>query len=86
MQYVYAHFGIHLSRTTYTQIGEGTPVDRNNLKPGDLIFFGTYSDPHHVGMYVGNNCFIEAPFSGDVVRVTPLDDADEYLCARRILN
>lgn len=85
-QYVYAHFGIHISRTTYTQIHDGTPVDRNNLKPGDLIFFGTYSDPHHVGMYVGNNCYIQAPFSGDVVRVSPLDDSDEYLCARRILN
>lgn len=86
MQYVYAHFGIHLSRTTYTQIHEGTPVDRNNLKPGDLVFFGTYSDPHHVGMYVGNNCYIQAPFSGDVVRVSSLDDSDEYLCARRIIN
>lgn len=84
--YVYAHFGIHLTRTTYTQIHEGTPVDRSSLKPGDLIFFGTYSDPHHVGMYVGNNCYIEAPYSGEVVRVSSLDDADEYLCARRIIN
>lgn len=86
MQYVYAHFGIHISRTTYTQIHEGTPVDRSNLKPGDLIFFGTYSDPHHVGMYVGNNCYIEAPYSGEVVRISPLDATDEYLCARRIIN
>ncbi|MFL0245472.1 NlpC/P60 family protein [Candidatus Clostridium stratigraminis] len=86
MQYVYAHFGIHISRTTYTQINEGTPVSRNNLQPGDLIFFGTYSDPHHVGMYVGNNCYIQAPYSGDVVRVSSLDNADQYLCARRILK
>ncbi|MDP4091096.1 MAG: NlpC/P60 family protein [Bacillota bacterium] len=86
MQYVYAHFGIHIGRTTYDQINDGTPVSRNALKPGDLILFGTYSDPHHVGMYVGNNCYIQAPFSGDVVKVSSLDDADEYLCARRILN
>lgn len=86
MQYVYAHFGIHLTRTTFTQIHEGTAVDRKNLQPGDLIFFGTYSDPHHVGMYVGNNCYIEAPYSGAVVRVSSLDDTDEYLCARRVMN
>lgn len=86
MQYVYAHFGVSLSRTTYTQIYEGTAVDRKNLKPGDLIFFGTYSDPHHVGMYVGNNCYIEAPYSGALVRISVLDDTDEYLCARRIIN
>jgi peptidoglycan DL-endopeptidase CwlO len=85
MEFVYAHFGINISRTTYTQIHEGTPVDRNNLKPGDLIFFGTYDNPDHVGMYVGNNCFIQAPYSGDVVKVSSLDDTD-YLCARRILN
>ncbi len=86
MQYVYAHFGIHLTRTTDTQIHEGTAVDRKNLQPGDLIFFGTYSDPHHVGMYVGNNCYIEAPYSRAVVRVSSLDDTDEYLCARRVLK
>lgn len=86
MQYVYAHFGIHLTRTTFTQIHEGTAVDRKNLQPGDLIFFGTYSNPHHVGMYVGNNCYIEAPYSGEVVRISSLDDTDEYLCARRVMN
>lgn len=86
MQYVYSHFGIQIGRTTYEQINNGTPVDRSNLKPGDLIIFGTYSDPHHVGMYVGNNCYIQAPYSGDVVRVSLLTESDEYLCARRILN
>jgi cell wall-associated NlpC family hydrolase len=85
-QYVYAHFGIHIGRTTYDQIYNGTPVDKKDLRPGDLIFFGTYSDPHHVGMYVGNGCYIQAPYSGDVVRVSTLDDSDEYLCARRIIN
>ncbi len=82
-QYVYAHFGIRLSRTTYTQINEGTSVSRNNLQPGDLIFFGSWDDPSHVGIYVGNNSIIEAPYSGGVVRVRALGD---YLTARRILK
>jgi peptidoglycan hydrolase CwlO-like protein len=86
MVYVYAHFGIQLGRTTYDQIYEGTPVSRKELKPGDLILFGTYSNPHHVGMYVGEDKFIEAPFSGEVVRISSLDSMDDYLCARRIIK
>ncbi|MGH4052474.1 MAG: NlpC/P60 family protein [Clostridium sp.] len=83
MQYVYRHFGVSLSRTTYTQINEGSYVDRANLQPGDLIFFGSSSDPHHVGMYVGNNSYIHAPRTGDVIKVSALTRRD-YLTARRI--
>jgi cell wall-associated NlpC family hydrolase len=85
LQYVYAHFGIHITRTTYTQINEGKPVSRDQLQPGDLIFFGTYENPHHVAMYVGNNCFIHAPQTGDFIKISSLTDTD-FLCARRILN
>lgn len=83
MQYVYAHFGVSLSRTTYTQIKEGTYVARSDLQPGDLIFFGSQSDPHHVGMYVGNNSYIHAPSTGDVIKVSALTRGD-YLTARRV--
>lgn len=86
MQYVYRHFDIYIGRTTYDQINDGFAVDRSNLKPGDLIFFGSWSDPYHVGMYAGNNCYIEAPYSGALVRISSLADADEYLCARRIIK
>lgn len=85
LQYVYAHFGVHITRTTYTQINEGKSVSRDQLQPGDLIFFGTYADPHHVAMYVGNNCFIHAPQTGDFIKISSLADTD-FLCARRILN
>ena len=83
MQYVYAHFGVSLSRTTFTQINEGSYVDRDNLQAGDLIFFGTDSNPHHVGMYVGNNSYIHAPRTGDVIKVSALTRSD-YLTARRV--
>jgi cell wall-associated NlpC family hydrolase len=59
VKYVYAHFGIRLGRTTYDQIGNGEYVSRENLQPGDLVFFGTES-PHQVGIYVGNNIYIHA--------------------------
>ncbi|MBU3113140.1 C40 family peptidase [Clostridium lacusfryxellense] len=83
MQYVYRHFGVSLSRTTFTQINEGSYVPRENLQAGDLIFFGSSSNPHHVGMYVGNNSYIHAPRTGDVIKVSALTRGD-YLTARRI--
>jgi len=83
MQYIYNHFGVSLSRTTFTQINEGSYVPRENLQPGDLIFFGTQSNPHHVGMYVGNNSYIHAPRTGDVIKISALTRGD-YLTARRV--
>ncbi|MBC8060922.1 MAG: C40 family peptidase [Clostridiaceae bacterium] len=86
MQYVYANFGIQITRTTYTQINQGKTVSKDEMQLGDLIFFGTYADPHHVGMYVGNNCYIHAPKTGDVIKVSSLSGRSDFLCARRILN
>ena len=80
-QYVYAHFGISTGRTTYDQIAQGQFVSRGNLQPGDLVFFGSGS-PHHVGIYVGNNSYIHAPRTGDVVKISELTRSD-YMSARR---
>ena len=84
MQYIYRHFGISIGRTTYEQIHDGVEVTDGNLEPGDLIFFGTWSDPHHVGMYVGNGTYIHAPHTGDVIKLSALGDRSDYLTARRI--
>ncbi len=83
VKYVYAHFGINIPRTTYTQINYGTAVSRDNIQPGDLILFGTPGDPHHVGMYVGNNSYIHAPQTGDFVKVSVLTRTD-ILSIRRV--
>jgi cell wall-associated NlpC family hydrolase len=83
VQYVYNHFGISVGRTTYDQIKDGVEVSENNLQPGDIIFFGTYSNPYHEGIYVGNGMFIEAPRTGESVKISPLSGRD-YLTARRV--
>lgn len=82
VQHVYSQFGVSLGRTTYDQIEDGEYVSRENLQVGDLVFFGTGS-PHHVGIYAGNNTYIHAPRTGDVIKISPLTRSD-YLSARRI--
>ncbi|MEV7546315.1 NlpC/P60 family protein [Streptomyces sp. NPDC089915] len=51
-QWAYAQAGVSISRTTYTQVNDGTRIGMSELQPGDLVFF--YSDLHHVGLYAGN--------------------------------
>lgn len=69
----WAEGGHHLTRTTYTQVHEGTPVTEGRLSPGDLVLIpgsnGTLSAPGHVGMYIGQGLVVQAPKTGDVVKV-----------------
>ncbi|MFJ9340938.1 NlpC/P60 family protein [Streptomyces sp. NPDC101733] len=51
-QWAYAQAGVQISRTTYTQVNDGTRIGMSQLQPGDLVFF--YDDLHHVGLYAGN--------------------------------
>jgi cell wall-associated NlpC family hydrolase len=69
----WAAAGHTLSRTTYTQIYDGTPTTAAQLAPGDLVLTpgsdGTLAAPGHVGMFIGEGPVVEAPHTGDVVRV-----------------
>jgi peptidoglycan DL-endopeptidase CwlO len=76
VQYVFAHFHISLPRVAADQQKVGTYVSRENLQPGDLVFFG--EPAHHVGIYVGNGCMINAPHTGDVIRIAPLNSDFSY--------
>ena len=82
-QYVYAHFGVSIGRTTFDQINDGVQVSRNNLQSGDLVLFGSIGNPHHVGIYIGNNTYIHAPSTGDVVKVSAMTRSD-FISARRV--
>ena len=90
VQYIYGKNGYSLTRTTYTQWdNDGTPVAREDLIPGDLVYFGYGNAPSHVGMYVGEGMMIHSPRTGDVVKYTTIESGyydDCYLGARRIVK
>ncbi len=89
MQWAYAKAGIQIPRTSEMQIlaGNGTPVARDKLEPGDLVFFrDSGGDVHHVGMSLGGDRFLQAPHTGDVVKISSLREpyyAQQYTGARR---
>jgi cell wall-associated NlpC family hydrolase len=69
VMYVYAQMGVSLPHSSYAQYGYGSPVSRDQLEPGDLVFFDGLG---HVGIYVGGGSFIHAPHTGDVVKISSL--------------
>ncbi len=73
VQYVCRKNGISVSRVAADQRGDGTYVSRDNLQPGDLVFFSNGSNIHHVGIYVGNGNMIHAPQTGDVVKISSIE-------------
>lgn len=87
VQYVFSNFGVKLSRTTYTQVNEGVAVSKENLKTGDLVFFGTASNVSHVGIYISDGNFIHASKPGDTVKINSLYSdyyVRNYYTARRV--
>jgi cell wall-associated NlpC family hydrolase len=80
--YVYAQHGVILPHHAADQYLMGTPVAANALMPGDLVFFGR-TNIYHVGMYIGGGYFVQAPRTGDFVKVTKLSDHGDYAGARR---
>jgi len=65
--WVWAKAGVSLPHSAQAQYDGGRHVSREQLQPGDLVFYG--SPIHHVGIYVGNGQMISAPHTGDVVKV-----------------
>lgn len=75
VQYCYREvFNIELPRTTYYQCEVGVEVPFEELLPGDLLFFADGGDVHHVAMYLGDGYYVEAPHTGDVVKITAMND------------
>jgi peptidoglycan DL-endopeptidase CwlO len=80
--YVYAQLGITLPHYAAAQYQLGVAVPRDQLQPGDLVFFDALD---HVGIYIGGGQFVHAPHTGDVVKITSLAAyGPGYVGARRI--
>lgn len=73
VQYVCSKNGISVNRVAADQRNNGTYVSRENLQPGDIVFFAKSGYIHHVGIYVGNGNMIHAPQTGDVVKISSIN-------------
>lgn len=77
--------GIDIGWSTYDQVKHGTPISSSQLKPGDVIFIGGNTSPHHVMLYEGNMTAIEAPHTGDVVKERKFSNFGSDWVYRRVL-
>src|SRR5204862_8361576 len=83
--YSFGAVGKSVPHSTYALFGMGVPVSRDQLQPGDLVFFDGLG---HVGIYIGGDQFVHAPHTGSVVKISSLSEswyAATFVGARRIL-
>lgn len=89
--YVYRQFGYSLNRSASAQLQNGVSVTKDQLQPGDLVFFkyNTSKPASHVGMYIGGGQFIHASTNAYKVQIDQLltgHYANVYVGARRIIG
>jgi cell wall-associated NlpC family hydrolase len=72
IMYVFAQIGVSLPHHAASQFAYGTPVSRDQLAAGDLVFFDGLG---HAGIYIGGGQFVHAPHTGDVVKISSLYDS-----------
>jgi cell wall-associated NlpC family hydrolase len=87
-QYAYAQAGIQIGGTSRDQWYRfrGQTVGRDNLQAGDLVFWASgssYSSIYHVALYLGGGKVIQAPQSGDVVKISGMWFGGDYFGAVR---
>jgi cell wall-associated NlpC family hydrolase len=81
-QYAYSAAGVSLPHSSRSQAGMGQSVSRDQLQPGDLLFY--YSPTSHVAMYVGNGQMVHASTAGKPVQVVSFNSMSGFTHARRI--
>lgn len=84
---VYNLCGLSIPRTSRDQFSAGDLVPKDDLKDGDLVFFGAAIDKiNHVGIYIGNGKFVHAPRRGEEIRVSAVSESyfeKRFVGARR---
>ncbi|CAG7652980.1 C40 family peptidase [Paenibacillus allorhizosphaerae] len=87
--WVFKKFGIDLPHTSKGQATVGDSVDKDQLRPGDLVFFNTDGKGiSHVGVYVGDGKFYHSATDKGVI-ITKMSDSyytKRYVTARRVLS
>ena len=69
----WAKAGVRLSHYTGSQYRQTSRVPIDDLRPGDLVFFGpSVAGIHHVGLFIGNGQMIHAPYTGSYVKITTI--------------
>jgi cell wall-associated NlpC family hydrolase len=91
VEWVYGHHGVQLPHFAASQFELGAQVPHAaDLQVGDVVFFRDATGyVHHEGIYVGNGKFIHAPHTGDVVKISSLDEpyyAQQFAGGRRFLD
>ncbi|WP_394871228.1 C40 family peptidase [Clostridium butyricum] len=81
MQYIFASKNISIPRVSQDQQSFSTKISMSEIKPGDLVF-NKSSDSTHVGMYIGNDMYIHAPHTGDVVKISQLSTSNMKYAGR----
>jgi peptidoglycan DL-endopeptidase CwlO len=80
VKFVYAQLGLTLAHYAATQYATTPHIDPSQLEAGDLVFFEPHANgPGHVGIYIGEGQLIEAPHTGDVVKLAPLAELSSAL-------
>ena len=69
VQYIYSQLGVKLPRVSQDQAKATASIPLSQAEPGDLLFWGSAGAEYHVGIYLGNNQFIDADMPGDVTGV-----------------
>jgi len=89
VQWVFAQHGARLPREVRDQYRVGEEIDRDEVAPGDLVFFETVSrGASHVGIALGNGEFVHAPSSRGVVRIEKYTSSywdSRWVGARRVM-
>lgn len=86
----YAQIGISLPHKASSQAGYGTSVSYDNMKPGDLIFFGgsSYSSIYHVAMYIGDGRMVHAENENTGIVISNVASFSKYnniTCIKRLI-
>jgi peptidoglycan DL-endopeptidase CwlO len=81
IMYTFAQHGVMLPHYSGSQFQLGQKIDLSAIQPNDVVFFG--NPVHHVGMYCGGGYFIEAPHTGDFVKISKLSNRSDIAGVRR---